>query len=93
VNIKLSEPLSICSGISLKVETSSSIPDEVSSILDFVLSDKDQFFRGSTPTTFSYLMTPSPFRTDSNIWKDDLKGYHISLQEDVNKGSQTYVSE
>jgi hypothetical protein len=77
VNLKLTEAQSLCSGISLKVETSSSIPDEVSSILDVVWSDKDRFFRGSTPTTFSYLMTPSLFRTDSNISKDDLKGYHI----------------
>jgi hypothetical protein len=92
VNIRLSEPNSML-GISLKLETSSSIPDEVSSILDVVRSDKDQFFRGSTPTTFSYLMTPSIFRSDSDIWKDVLKGYHISLQEDANKGSQNYVSE
>ncbi len=36
--------------ISLKVETSSSMADEVLSILDFVWNDKEQLFRGSAPT-------------------------------------------
>jgi hypothetical protein len=88
MSIKLSEILSLCSSIYLKVETSSSIPGEVSSISDIIWSDKNQSFRGSIPSTFSYLMTPSLFKTDSSIWEDDQKGYHISVQEDPVKGSQ-----
>jgi hypothetical protein len=88
VSIKLSEILSLCSGIYLKVETSSSIPSQVSSISDIIWSDRNQTFRGSVPSTFSYLMTPSLFKTDSSIWKDDQKGYHISVQEDPVRGSQ-----
>ena len=67
VSLKISEAQSICSGITLKVESSSSIPDEVSSITDAIWSDRGQFFIGSTPTTFSYLMTPSLFKTNSSI--------------------------
>jgi hypothetical protein len=58
-----------------------------------IWSDKDYFFRGSNPTTFSYLMTPSLFKTDSNKWEDDQRGYHISIQEKPTKGSQINISE
>ena len=93
VNIKLSEDLSLCSAIYLKIETSSSIPDEVSSISHVIWSDKDQFFRGSSPSIFRYLMTPSLFKTDSNKWEGEKKGYHITSQEEPYKGSQANVSE
>jgi hypothetical protein len=91
--MKLSEDLSLCSEISLKIGTSSSIPDEVSSLSNVIWSDKDQFFRGSSPSIFRYLMTPSLFKTDSNRWEGEQKGYHISSQEVPSKGSQAYVSE
>ena len=93
VHIQLSEPQSFCSAISLKIETSSSIPDEVSSISESIWSDKDQLFRGSNPSTFSYLMTPSLFKTDSSLWEDNQTGYHISAQQDPVKGSQSYTKE
>ncbi len=93
VGLKLAEAQSLCSGISLKVEASSSIPGEVSSITDVVWSEKEQFFRGSTPTTFSYLMTPSLFKSDSTKWKHEQTGYHILVQQDPTKGSRAYVSE
>jgi hypothetical protein len=92
VSLILSEPLSLSSGISLKLETSSSIPDEVSSITDVIWSEKDVFFRGATPSTFSYLMTPSLFKTDSSKWEDDQKGYHISLENQPTHGSQVDIS-
>jgi hypothetical protein len=93
VDIKLSEPQSFCSAISLKIETSSSIPDEVSSISESIWSDKDQLFRGYNPSTFSYLMTPSLFKSDSKLWEDNQTGYHISVEQDPVKGSQTYTKE
>jgi hypothetical protein len=93
VNIQLSEPQSFSSAISLKIETSSSIPDEVSSISESIWSDKDQLFRGSIPSTFSYLMTPSLFKTDSKLWEDNQTGYHISVEQDPVKGSQSYAKE
>jgi hypothetical protein len=93
VRLKLSEPQSLSSGIALEIQTSSSIPGEMSSISDSVLSDKKYFFRGLIPTTFSYLMTPSLFKTDSIIWEDELTGYHISFQKFPTKGSQANLSE
>ncbi len=93
LKLEITEAQSLCSGIFLKVETSSSIPGEVSSISNFIMSDGDQFFRGSIPTTFSYHMTPSLFKTDSHRWQDDQKGYHILPQEDPSKGSQVNISE
>ncbi len=93
VSLKLYEDQSLCSGISLKLETSSSIPGEVSTISNFILSDNGHFFRGSIPSTFSYLMTPSLFKTDSDIWQDDQIGYHILPQVNPSKGSQVNVSE
>jgi hypothetical protein len=93
IDFQLSEDLSMSSGIYLKIESSSSIPDEISSISDVINSDMNFFFRGSTPSTFSYLMTPSLFRTDSNKWEDNQIGYHISTIDDPYKGSQTGMTE
>ncbi len=93
VGLKLSQPQSLSSGISLEIKTPSSIPGEISSISDRISSDSEYFFRGPIPTTFSYLMTPSLFKTDSNIWEDELTGYHISFQEYPTKGSQASISE
>jgi hypothetical protein len=93
VNIKLSEPQSFCSGIFLEIESSSSIPGEISSISDSIWSDKDKLFRGSNPSTFNYLMTPSLFKTDSKIWEDDQRGYHISVENKPIVGSQAYTKE
>lgn len=93
VGLKLSESQSLSSGISLEIITSSSIPGEISSISDKILSDRQYFFRGPIPTTFSYLMTPSLFKTDSSIWEDEQTGYHISIQQFPTKGSQANISE
>jgi hypothetical protein len=92
VSLKLYEAQSLCSWIFLKVENSSSIPGEVSTISNFILSDYGQYFRGSIPSTFSYLMTPSLFKTDSDILQDDHIGYHILPRDNPLKGSQVNVS-
>jgi hypothetical protein len=93
VGLKLTQTQSLSSRISLGIQTSSSITDEISSISDRISSDKDYFFRGSIPTTFSYLMTPSLFKTDSNIWEEDQTGYHVTVQQSPTKGSQANISE
>ncbi len=66
IDFQLSEDLSMSSEIYLKIESSSLIPDEISSISDVINSDMNFLYRGSTPSTFSYLMTPSLFRIDSS---------------------------
>lgn len=77
----------------MKVQTSSSIPNEISSIYSSVSSDKDKYFRGSSPSVFSYLMIPSLFESDTDEWESDLTGYHISMLEDPIEGSQISFSE
>ena len=49
VSIKLSEPQSFCSAIRLKIETSSSIPNDTSGIKEILFSDDQYLFRGSQP--------------------------------------------
>jgi hypothetical protein len=93
VNLRLYETESFCSGIYLKVETTSSIPGEISSISDIIWSNKDQYFKGSVPSTFSFFMTPSIFKTDSSLWETENTGYHISIQEDPVYGSQAFGQE
>ncbi len=91
MNLKLYETESFCSAIYMKIETTSSIPGEISSVSDLILSNKNQYFKGPVPTTFSYLMTPSLFKTDSSLWQSDTTGYHISSNKDPIYGSQSYA--
>ena len=93
VNLKLYETESFCSAISVKIETTSSIPGEISSVSDVILSNKDQYFKGSVPSTFSFLMTPSLFKTDLSTWESDTTGYHISINKDPVYGSQSNAEE
>ncbi len=93
VNVKLSEDESLCSEISIKVETPSSIPNEVSSITTKVKSASGKYFRGSTPSVISMLLTPSLLLTDMNKWENKLKGFHISESEEPVEGSQIDFSE
>jgi hypothetical protein len=88
IKLKLFESESFSSGVVLKVETSSSIPGEVSSIENVIWSDSYQYFRGPKATVFSYLMTPSLFTSDASEWDSEQTGYHISVLYDTVKGSQ-----
>ena len=93
ISLILSENQSYCSEITLKIQTTSSIPNETSSISASIVSDSGKFFRGYIPTTFKILMIPSLFKTDASEWKSDEMGYHISLLEDPNEGSNVVFSE
>jgi hypothetical protein len=77
----------------MKIETTSSIPGEISSVSDVIWSNNGKYFKGLVPTTFSILMTPSLFKTDSSLWKSDTTGYHISIDKDTTYGSQSYAKE
>lgn len=76
------------SKISVKIETSSSIPGQTSSIYSEITSQTKYFFRGPDPCIFKFLMIPSLFHSDTNTWEDDLTGYHISMLEKPTEGSQ-----
>ena len=93
MNLELSESKSYCSEILVKIQTSSSIPDEVSSISTQIPMDINKYYRGSEPSLVNLLMTPSLFLSDTGEWESKLKGYHISQTQDPIKGSQISYTE
>lgn len=93
VNVELSEADSYCSDISVKVQTSSSIPDENSTIITTIPKDFNKYYRGSEASIVSLLMTPSLFLSDTEDWPSELKGYHVSQTQDPIKGSQVRYTE
>jgi hypothetical protein len=93
ISLRLSESQSYSSKINVKIQTSSSIPDEVSSISISISSSEGKYFRGFNPTIFKFLMIPSLFESNTEEWDTDLKGYHNSLIENPTEGSQVNFSE
>ena len=89
INIEIEEMDSYATGISIEVSSSSSIPDEYSTIISSLRSDATLYFRGPDPSTFYLLITPSLFLNDSGDWEKELRGYHISQTQDPDKGSQS----
>ncbi len=77
----------------MTVSSSSSIPNEKSTISTVVSAEKGKYFRGMNPSEVHLLMTPSIFRNDSGDWEDEIKGYHISQLQDPQKGSEVYYPE
>lgn len=77
----------------VKVQTSSSIPSETSTIISYIPSDINKVFRGSDPTRVNLLMTPSLFQSDTGKWDSEGKGYHISQLQNSIKGSQIDYTE
>lgn len=93
ISLKLNESESFCSEIAVKIQISSSILDETSTITTRISSDTNKYFRGSSPSVFTFLMIPSLFEADTGALKTDQTGYHISLLEDPINGSQVNFSE
>ena len=60
--IGMKEKLSFASGIFVNITSSSSIPNEISSILTYIKPESTQtLFRGTTPSKFYYKFIPSVF--------------------------------
>mmetsp|Transcript_34315 Transcript_34315/g.60062 ORF Transcript_34315/g.60062 Transcript_34315/m.60062 type:complete len:1187 (+) Transcript_34315:3689-7249(+) len=77
--------------IKANVTTSSSIPDEFSSIEQSIKSEFDTVFRGSEMNYLYFEMTPSVFTTDSKLWSTDQTGYHVAKTKAPLEGSVTSV--
>lgn len=77
----------------VKIQTSSSMPDETSGISTRIPMNINKYYRGLEPSIVSLLMTPSLFLTDTGEWESELKGYHISQTQDPIKGSQISFTE
>jgi hypothetical protein len=93
LSIEINDKDSYCSAIKVKVQTSSSIPDEDSSLISYVAADKDYFFKGYIPTDIHLMMIPSLFSSDTDKMTSEATGYHISKVENDVKGSQMSYKE
>lgn len=76
------------SGIVVNVTSSSSIPNEISSILLTLSPKSNNVFIGSSPSNFYFTMIPSLFESDPSRWPKSLTGYHVSSQVVPQPGSQ-----
>jgi hypothetical protein len=93
VNVELNEFDSYCSDISVKVQTSSSIPGELSSISTTITKDANKYYRGSEGSIVNLLITPSLFISETDDLASELKGYHMSQIQNPIKGSQISYTE
>jgi len=91
INYEMQQPKSYADTIIANVTTSSSIPDEFSSIEQSIKSEFDTVFRGSEMNYLYFEMTPSVFITDSDEWETDQTGYHVAATEAPLEGSVTSV--
>ena len=79
---------SYASGFTVNITSSSSIPNEISSIQTKMRSSKNKVFIGSTAGTFFYTLTPSLFHSDIFRWPSELTGFHLSETRNAIKGSE-----
>jgi hypothetical protein len=93
VNVELTEVDSYCSDISVKLQTSSSIPNELSTISTTIPKNANKYYRGSEGSTVTLLITPSLFISDTGDWASELKGYHVSQTQNPIKGTQISYTE
>lgn len=93
VQISSIERSSYTTNIKLNVTSSSSIPDESSSLSTFIEPSSTLVFIGNTPTVFSIQMTPSVFKSDVEEWNTDQTGYHVSQITTPEPGSLREASE
>ena len=89
----LQESSSSANAIGLNLTSSSSIPNEKSSISVVIQPpSKDLIFKGLQPSTFYFKLTPSVifikiFESESDDWKSEETGFHISEHQSHEQGS------
>ncbi|CAG9326896.1 unnamed protein product [Blepharisma stoltei] len=93
IQYNLLEVSSYTSAISVNVTSTSSIPNELSSINEVLVPNDNSVFRGYNPTQFFYTMTPSYFRSYVSDWTDKVTGYHVSVASSPVGGSQYTITE
>lgn len=79
LSFKLKEQDSYTSAIQVNFTSSSSIPDKISSVTTKCFPQNNTIFRGYEPTTFSYSLTPSLYRSKVIGEEHTETGYHVSL--------------
>lgn len=93
VHIRSTERSAYSTMINLNVTSTSSIPDENSSIRTYIEPGSTVVFIGNNPTKFYIQMTPSIFKSDVPDWDSDLTGFHVSQANNPEPGSVRVASE
>jgi hypothetical protein len=89
---------SFSSSITVNVTCSSSIPNEISSIEQFIKANTDYVFRGQTATKIYFEMTPSVrtkqiFTSEDSAWPASATGYHVAAVKSPDRGTEVLISE
>jgi hypothetical protein len=92
VTFTSNESFSYCSGITVNMTSTSSIPGEISSILTTLSPDSTKVFVGPIASEFYFTTTPSLYKSDEKK-QDKRTGYHISSEFMPKAGSQFITSE
>lgn len=93
VDYLLAEDWSYANYIQTKIESSSSIPNESSSVQLLITPASGKVFRGSVASLMYFELIPSVFTSESDAWDHELSGYHISAPKKTIKGSSSSISE
>lgn len=93
IEYNMQEKASYCSAIMLSINSTSSIPNEYSSVSESALPSENKVFRGFTPTEFYLMMTPSLFISQATEWSSPQTGFHISINENAAPGSEFNINE
>ena len=91
--IQMIESIASATSMSVNITSTSSIPDQISSVFLPISTGSGLFvFLGMTPTVVTYEFTPSVlyiqiFFSASSEWPSQLTGYHLSVDKNVTLGS------
>ena len=94
LELTMSEKLSYASALMVNVTAFSSIPNAYSSISETITPPTNTIFRGFNPSNFYFTATPSLFF--SNVYgqsSEENTGYHISSEQNAERGSYYFTSE
>ena len=89
----LAENSSFASGISVSIESTSSIPESDSYFQLRTMANSQKVFAGSIATIFYFSMVPSYFESDSRNYPSPATGYHIFQETPLIRGSQYYIED
>lgn len=92
------DSFSYSTGISVNMTSTSSIPDEYSSIEQSIVADKNYVFRGPDASQIFFEITPSVrvtqiFSSQANANQEDSTGFHIAATKAAVLGSQVVITE
>ncbi|CAG9314812.1 unnamed protein product [Blepharisma stoltei] len=91
LELTFKEKFSYASAFKVNVTSTSSIPDEISSMYQSLSANKSTVFRGPSPSQFHFSLIPSYFMSEISSWPSKLTGYHVSIIEAPEEGSEVNI--